>query len=162
MSIRFEGPAVFVADMAAARRFYEELLGQTVQFAVADAYTAYAGGMSLWTAASASEMIHGCTTTEPIGRQGRNNFELYFETDAIEQSWETIDAADVPVVHGVREMPWSQRCFRIQDPDGHLVEVAEPMTMVIKRLLDSGLPAQEVADRTMAPLEMVQAVAGGK
>lgn len=162
MSISFEGPAVFVADMGAARKFYENLLGLEVQFAVAEAYTAYAGGMSLWSAASASELIHGCTPAEAPGPQGRGNFELYFETDAIVEAWDIFEAAGVPIVHGVREMPWSQRCFRIQDPDGHLVEVGEPMTLVIRRLLDTGLSAQEVSDRTMAPLEMVQAAAKGK
>ncbi|MBU1001889.1 MAG: VOC family protein [Proteobacteria bacterium] len=161
MSIRFEGPAVFVENMGVARKFYEGLLGLEVQFAVADAYTAYVGGMSLWSASSASELIHGRTPTEPPGPQGRGNFELYFESDAIVEAWDTIEAAGAPVVHGVREMPWSQRCFRIQDPDGHLVEVGEPMPLVIRRLLDTGLSAQEVADRTMAPLEMVQAVAKG-
>ncbi|BBD08414.1 VOC family protein [Desulfovibrio ferrophilus] len=161
MSITFEGPAVFVADMNSARKFYEGLLGLEVQFAVAEAYTAYAGGMSLWSAASASELIHGCTPAEQPGPQGRSNFELYFETETIVESWDKIESAGVPIVHGVREMPWGQRCFRIQDPDGHLVEVGEPMPLVIRNLLKTGLSPQEVADRTMAPLEMVEAVAKG-
>jgi len=164
MSIRFGGPAVLVSDMGAARRFYEGLLGLKVLFAVKETYTAYECGMSLWAAASANELIHGRTSAEKPGPQGRDNFELYFETETIEQAWDTFETAGTPVVHGVREMPWAQRCFRVLDPDGHLVELGEPMGMVIRRLLETGLWPDEVADRTMTPIEMVRALAaaGGK
>ncbi|WP_461210364.1 VOC family protein [Desulfocurvus sp. DL9XJH121] len=159
MSIRFEGPAIFVADMAASRAFYEGLLDQETLFGVGENYTAYKGGLCLWEAGCALGAVHGVDGGGPAAPQGRDNFELYFESEDLDAAWARAQEAGAAAVHGPREMPWTQRCFRIQDPDGHLVEVGEPMPLVIRRLLDSGLSPEATAERTMTPLAMVQAVA---
>lgn len=159
MSIRFEGPAVFVSDMAAARAFYEGRLDQDVLFAVGETYTAYGSGLTLWGAAAARQMIHGTPPAEAPGPQGRDNFELYFESEDLDAAWARMDGARA--VHPVREAPWAQRCFRVLDPDGHIVEVGEPMPLVVRRLLADGLSAEEAAERTMVPLELVKSMAEG-
>lgn len=161
MSLQFKGPAILVTDMAASRAFYEDVLAQEILFAVADAYTAYKSDLSLWEAGGAHQMIHGAPPPTPPGKQGKDNFELYFEAEDLDTAWTEVDRHGADVVHGPRVMPWLQRCFRIKDPDGHLVEVGEPMPVVIKRLLDTGMPPDQVAEKTMAPLEMVQAIAKG-
>lgn len=155
MSISFEGPAIFVSDMAKARAFYEDVLGQEVLFAVADSYIAYTGGFSLWHVQSAHSMIKGEDVAEATP-QGRDNFEMYFEDAEIQDAWSRVSAAGVEVAHEIREMPWGQRCFRVLDPEGHLVEIGEPMEAVIRRLLDQGLDEQEVSRRTMVPVEVIQ------
>lgn len=160
MAIRFEGSAVFVSSMLDARTFYEQTLGQTVLFAVGDQYIAYEGGFSLWHHQNASESIHGTRPAGPATLQGHENFELYFETEELEDAWARTRASCSEPIHAMREMPWGQHCFRVRDPDGHIVEVAEPMSRVMKRLLDSGLTPEEVAKRTMTPLGLVQAMCG--
>jgi hypothetical protein len=67
--------------------------------------------------------------------------------------------ADVPVVHPLREQPWGQHVIRFYDPDGHVVEIGEPMPAVISRFLGQGLSVEEVARRTSMPLEIVQQMA---
>lgn len=162
MSITFEGPAVFVSDMTAARTFYEQVLGQSVLFAVGDQYAAFQGGFSLWQHQSAEETVHGRKPTGAPTPQGRENFELYFETPDLPAAWERTRAACCEPIHSIREMAWGQRCFRIRDTDGHIVEVGEPMPLVIKRFLDEGMAPEAVAERTMAPIEMVRAMCGDK
>jgi predicted enzyme related to lactoylglutathione lyase len=90
---------------------------------------------------------------------GARNFELYFEEDEIEAFAGGVDGAWV--FTPLEEMSWGQRTMKISDPDGHVVEVAESMPAVIRRLLGSGLSAGEVAQKTMFPLEFVRQAAAG-
>ncbi len=52
--------------------------------------------------------------------------------------------------------PWGQRDIRVYDPDKHIVEIAENMNTVIKRFFSQGMSAEEVAKRTMFPLDVVK------
>jgi hypothetical protein len=45
---------------------------------------------------------------------------------------------------------------RFYDPDRHIIEVGENMVMVVKRFLDSGLPAAETAARMDVTIEYVK------
>jgi hypothetical protein len=67
--------------------------------------------------------------------------------------------AGVQFVHPLREHPWGQRVFRLYDPDGHIVELGEPMPVVIQRFLVQHMSAEEIAQRTSMPLEIVQQIA---
>ncbi|MBI4804710.1 MAG: VOC family protein [Desulfovibrio sp.] len=159
MALSFEGPAVMVRDMASCRAFYENLLDQKVLFAVGDAYTAYASKFSLWEATGAHAMIFGNQAlSEPQNTDAV--FELYFESSEIESELEKMRVAKVPFIHELREQPWGQRCFRVRDPEGRIVEIGEPMPLVAKRFLAQGLSFEEVSKRTMLPVEIVRHIAG--
>jgi len=58
-----------------------------------------------------------------------------------------------------REQPWGQRGVRVYDPDGHIVEVGEPMWVVVQRFLAQGMSAAAVAERTSMPLAVVEQIA---
>ena len=64
--------------------------------------------------------------------------------------------SDLQWVHEIKEYPWGQRDIRVYDPDKHIVEIAEDMNTVIKRFFNQGMSAEEVAKRTMFPLEIVK------
>jgi hypothetical protein len=83
-------------------------------------------------------------------------FELYFESDNLDDMHKKLTAKKVEFVHDMIEQPWGQRVFRIYDPDKHMVELGEPMTAVIKRYLNQGMKLIEVAKRTSMPVEFVQ------
>jgi hypothetical protein len=70
-------------------------------------------------------------------------------------------AAEVWAVHPLREHPWGQCVFRVYDPDGHIVEIGEPMPIVIQRFLAQGLSLEAVSEKTSMPLEIVQQIAAG-
>ena len=69
---------------------------------------------------------------------------------------EAIDIPGLQWVHEIKEYPWGQRNIRIYDPDLHIVEIAEDMNTVFKRFFSQGMSAEEIAERTMFPLEAVK------
>ena len=156
MEIKYQSAVLFVREMHRSRSFYEGLLGQLV---VMDhgPNVAFANGLALWQADRASEIVYGSREHEgsPLGRR---NLELYFETDSLDAAWDRLQVANVPVVHSIREQPWGQRVFRVHDPDGHVVEIGEPMQAVITRLLQQGMTSNAVAERTSMPLDIVRQV----
>ena len=155
----FHSPAVFVRDMAACKDFYAAVLGQPVVFDLGD-YVAFQG-FSLWQEDLAGKMIHGEGTANAPMRAG-GGLELYFESGDLDGVWTELEAAGVPVLHAIVEQSWGQRCFRILDPDGRIVEVAETMGRTVRRLLDAGEGLEAVAERTMMPLELARRLAEGE
>jgi catechol 2,3-dioxygenase-like lactoylglutathione lyase family enzyme len=156
MTVQFQSSVIFVRDIQTSRRFYEELLGQEVEMDFG-ANVGYKGGFAIWQVDSAFSMIYQ-RPAEESERLGQDNFELYFETEDLDAIWTRLSNASVEVVHPVHEQPWGQRVIRVYDPDGHIVEVGEPMPLVIARFLAQGMAAEEVAERTLMPLEVVQQI----
>jgi catechol 2,3-dioxygenase-like lactoylglutathione lyase family enzyme len=153
----FKGAPVFISSMKDARWFYEKVLGQIPEIDAGE-YVAYVGGVSLWEKNAASGMIYG----QPFeGALGADNFELYFEADDIDAVWERAVELGAKTQNPLAEAPWGQRSFRLRDPDEYLVEVAEPMTLVIRRCLANGMSEADVVAKTHMPVEAVRHVAAG-
>lgn len=160
MTIKFQSSVIFVKDVEASRRFYEELLGQEVLMDHGP-NVGFVGGFAIWQADHADQMIFRRPSSER-GQLGRGNCELYFEADDLDAVWARLSEAGVQVVHPLREQPWGQRVFHLYDPDGHIVEFGEPMPVVIQRFLAQGMSAEEVAQRTSMSPEIVQQIAEGE
>ena len=158
MPIDYRSVCLFVADMDRARAFYEDVLGQTPVH-VLPGYVAYPH-FCLWGTATARRIIFDEAAAAPDGPMGRDNLELYFEDAAIEDAFERV-MTRAEIIHPLKSAPWGQRAFRLRDPDGHIIEVAEPMEAVIERLRDKGLSPAEIAAATMMPAEFVASVLGG-
>ena len=157
MPIDYRSVCLFVADMDRARLFYEDVLGQTPVH-VLPGYVAYPH-FCLWGTATARRIIFDEDAAAPDGPMGRDNLELYFEDAAIEDAFERV-MTRAEIIHPPKSAPWGQRAFRLRDPDGHIIEVAEPMDAVILRLSDTGLGPVEIAGATMMPEEFVRMVLG--
>jgi Glyoxalase/Bleomycin resistance protein/Dioxygenase superfamily. len=158
MTIRFEGPAVLVADIDASRAFYADILAQEV-LADHGPHVAFAGGFSIWQADHAITIIHPGTGTPPA-RLGHDNFELYFESHDLDGDFQRVAAQWEALIHPIEEAPWGQRAFRLHDPDGHVVEVGEPLAVLVRRLMEQGLNATQISERTSIPVDAVAAMAG--
>lgn len=156
MSITFEGTAVFVTDMVKARHFYATILQQEVM-ADFGKNVLFASGFSLWQADHATGVIFGGKQNTPIP-VSHDNFEMYFESPELDTTWESVSRQWDDIIQPIHEAPWGQRGFRLRDPDGHIVEVAEPLPVLIKRLLNEGLTPEAVSARTSVPVEMVIAM----
>lgn len=156
MNIQLLSSVIFVKDMPASRRFYENLLGRQVLMDHGP-NVGYVGGLALWQVDHAHEIMFGRTCA--ADKLGQDNFELYFETSELEAVHTQMIQAGVPLVHPLIEQPWGQRVFRVYDPDGHIVEIGEPMDAVIARFLRQGLTVAQVAQRTSMPVEIVQQMA---
>jgi hypothetical protein len=120
----------------------------------------FVGGFAIWQVDHAYQIMFERPPGE-VGQLGRENCELYFEADDLDAVWARLSEAGLQLVHPLREQPWGQRVFRLYDPDGHIVELGEPMPVVILRFLAQGMSAKEVAGRTSMPVEVVQQIAQG-
>lgn len=86
-----------------------------------------------------------------------NNFQLYFEVEDLAH-WENKLKAipEIEFIHERKEYPWGQNVIRFYDYDKYIVEVSESMISVAKRFLAQGLSVEEVAERTMFPIDVVK------
>jgi len=159
MTLTFQASVIFVQDIVASRRFYEELLGQEVEMDHG-ASISFKGGLALWQVEHAFQTIYE-RTPESTEQPGRQEHELHFETTDAQATSVRLLEAGVEPVHPVREMPWGKRIFRVRDPDGHIVAIGERMPAVIARLLGQGMSARAVAERTGMPFEIVEQSAEG-
>lgn len=124
MRLKFINSLVFVADMERAVCFYRDLLGQAIAQDHGD-FVQLENGLALHSGPALETTMFGepQSGTRPYGR---GNLVLYFEVEDIAEAFERI-APEVAVIHPVQTQTWGQRVFRFTDPDGHTVEVGEPM-----------------------------------
>lgn len=149
--MRYTGTLIVVRDMAASIRFYQEVLGLEV---VQDfgANVTLTGGISLQTLESWQEWIGGT----PVTLRSHAG-ELYFEEEDMDGFLDRLQGLPISYVHPPLEHRWGQRVVRFYDPDGHIVEVGEDMTQVVKRFAHSGMTEEQVARRMDVPVDYVRA-----
>ena len=131
-----------VADVKAARGFYEDLFGLEVcqDYGINVSFTC---GLSLQ---QEFDWLVGLQK-ERIGKKS-NNMELCFETEDLDHFLEQLRRyPGAERLGDVVEHGWGQRVVRFYDLDGHLVEVGEDMGMVVRRFLRSGMTMEEVSNR---------------
>ena len=148
--MRYISTLIAVRDLAASLRFYREALGMEV---VQDfgANVVLSGGVALQTLESWREFLGG----KPVSLRSHTG-ELYFEETDMDGFLERLKAMDISYVHPPREHRWGQRVVRFYDPDGHIVEVGEDMTRVVKRFAAQGMTEEQVARRMDVSLDYVR------
>lgn len=150
--MKFMSPLLVVKDIERGKTFYREVLGANVVFDLG-ANVTLDGPIALQT----EESWLAFTGQQPGQTQYRaGDAELYYEEEELDAFLQRLAEQKVDYLHEVKEMPWAQRCVRFYDPDGHIIEVAESMDAVCKRLHEQGLPLEEIAERTMIPLEVLR------
>jgi catechol 2,3-dioxygenase-like lactoylglutathione lyase family enzyme len=160
MNAQFRSAILFVKDMAASRHFYEQMLGQQVDmdFGV---NVGYVGGLALWDVQAVFEVVFH-RSPDGDARLGHDNLEIYFEIEDLDAAQKFLMAEGVNLVHPIVEQPWAQRVLRVYDPDGHIIELAEPMPIVVRRLAASGLSKQAIRERTAMPTEFIEQTLAGE
>ena len=148
--MRYISTLIAVRDLAASLRFYREALGMEV---VQDfgANVVLSGGVVLQTLESWREFLGG----KPVSLRSHTG-ELYFEEADMDGFLERPKAMDISYVHPPLEHRWGQRVVRFYDPDGHIVEVGEDMTQVVKRFAAQGMTEEQVARRMDVSLDYVR------
>ena len=138
--MKYNCTVISVADINAARKFYEDLFGLEVfqDYGINIAFTC---GLALqqdfdW-------LVH--LPKESILRKS-NNVELCFEEQDFDSFLHKLKKyPNIECLGEVIEHSWGQRVIRFYDLDGHIIEVGENMKMVIKRFLASGMTIDEVS-----------------
>lgn len=126
MGLKFINSIAFVKDISTSKTFYAEILGLKI---VEDhgAFVLFEDHFALHQAHELAVTVWGADcppgTDQP---QGRQNLLLYFETEELEQRFAQIKDR-VKLIHPLQRQAWGQVVFRFYDPDGHVVEIGEPL-----------------------------------
>lgn len=150
---KYQAAVFFVSDVEKSKHFYNVILGQkiTVDFG---ANVGFEGGLSIWEKNYALNTIFKDKASNLA--IGGNNAEIYFEAQNLESLFESLVRQQVNVIHSIREHPWGQRAFRIQDPDNHIIEIGESMVDVVLRLHKEGFSVEDIAEKSMMPQESIE------
>jgi catechol 2,3-dioxygenase-like lactoylglutathione lyase family enzyme len=152
--LKFDGPLIVVNDMARARHFYEQLLGQKVKFDFGPNVPFEGFSIHL---KSHFQSLLGDVAQFPVAQKSHWG-ELYFETDDLEPIYHRLKEAGTEFIHAICEQPWGQRVMRFYDPDGHIVEIGETMQAVVWRFYEQGLSIDIIHERSAMPREFIESV----
>jgi catechol 2,3-dioxygenase-like lactoylglutathione lyase family enzyme len=151
----FRSVVLLVEDIQKSKHFYNSVLGQKVVMDFGK-NVGFEGGLAIWERDYALNLIFQ-EKTQKI-EVGANNAEIYFESDDLDDLIKRLAKEEIKVIHSIREQPWGQRTFRVYDPDNHIVEFAESMESVVLRLDMKGFNLEEIAKKSMMPMDFIKMV----
>jgi catechol 2,3-dioxygenase-like lactoylglutathione lyase family enzyme len=139
MKAKFICPLFVVRDMEVSRKFYENMLGQEVEYDFA---------------------IHRMSHFESLTGNSdiifnSNNAELYFESTELVELRDELVRSGIHFIHDIVDQPWKQQVMRFYDPDGHIIEVGEPLNYTARRLSAEGLSEDQISLTMGVPPESV-------
>ena len=149
--LKYHSCVLFVSDVEKSKNFYKDLLGQRIESDFGR-FIGFIGGFGIWEKTFAHEMMG---LKEDECSISCKEVELYFEINDIESLYTTLKNEKITFVHDIIESPWHQRSFRIYDPDNHIIEISEPMNVVIERLYDEGISHNQIIKQTQMPKNIV-------
>lgn len=145
--------ALFVKDINTSKKFYSEILGLSIQLDFGK-NVIYSDGFAIWEIQN-SHIIPSILGLDNISDNRFNRFELYFESESLQQDFEYLKSKNVTFVNEIHEEPWGQLTIRFFDPDKHLIEIGESMKQLITRFHNQGLTLEEINIKTSVPIEEI-------
>ena len=139
---------ISVANINAARRFYQDLFGLEV-------YQDYGKNIA-FTCVLALQQDFDWLVNIPKEKvlKKSHNAEIVFEEQDFNGFVNKLKGyPDIEYLGEVIEHSWGQRVIRFYDLDGHIIEVGEDMKMVIKRFLNTGMSMEEVSAKMDVSVE---------
>ena len=148
--MKYTGTLIAVTDMEKSKAFYRDVLGLAVT-ADFGANVTLAGVVVLQTMETWKELIQ----SDEITLDNRAS-ELYFEETDMDTFLSHLQNRGVSYVHPPLEHSWGQRAVRFYDPDRHIIEVGEDITMVVKRFAAQNMTVAQIAKRMDVPEDCVR------
>ncbi len=112
--IRFQHAIIFTSDIAAAKGFYNGLLGLDIVQDF-DTFVLLEGNLALHRA----DVFYGYLEKPYSGEaMGRDNLDLYFTTGELKEAEERLKSAGVRFIHGIRKFPWGEPLCAFMIPTG--------------------------------------------
>lgn len=138
--MRYGCTVLSVADVNAARQFYQDLFGLEL-------YQDYGINIAFTCGLSLQQEFHWLVNLPKEAIQKKtNNIELCFEEEAFDGFLEKLkNYPAIEYLGDVMEHTWGQRVVRFYDLDGHIIEVGESMKMVVQRFLDASMTMEEIS-----------------
>lgn len=150
----FTNVVIFVKDIEISKIFYCDLLGQEVEFDFGKNVT-FKSGISLWELRKELP-IAKALGNERLQNKNTNQFEIYFETADLDETFKTLQNNTVSFLHDVHEEPWGQRTVRFFDPDNHLIEIGETMKSFVQRFHKQGFSPAQISERTTIGIDIIK------
>jgi len=150
--VKFKGPMLIVKDIDKSKEFYTKILGVRVISDLGENAT-LTGGLSLQTEESWSKFTGH---SESFFDYGGNVSEYYFEEENFENFINRIENENIEFVGEVTTMSWGQKVIRFYDPDKHIIEVGEDLSVMMKRLYEDGLSIDELVEKTFLKKSMIE------
>jgi len=141
--MKYESTALFVSNIEKSKQFYRDIIGLDIMMDNV-IHVAFISGLNIWDSASAYNVIFNKENEASHGHK----MELCFASENIQKDYEKISQTETEIINPLFEQPWSQLAFRVYDPDGNIVEIAESIQDTFRRLLDDGLTMAQVSERT--------------
>jgi catechol 2,3-dioxygenase-like lactoylglutathione lyase family enzyme len=126
MNLKFINPIVFVKDIHLSKAFYAETLGLKL---VEDhgPFVLFENHLGLHQARELADTVWKAAAPSGARQlQGHQNLLLYFETAALEEAFARLKDR-VQLIHPIERQAWGRMVFRFYDPDGHVIEIGEPL-----------------------------------
>lgn len=149
--MEFKLALLAVKSVEVSKRFYKELFDQEVVFDLGKNVT-FSGGFAI-------QEDFPWLIDLPINSviEKSNNMELYFEVDDFDGFIEKLSSYEnINYVHLPKKHDWQQRVVRIYDPDYHIIEIGESMTVIAKRYLSQGYSEEETSKIIQHPIEFIR------
>ncbi len=158
-NVRYLSAVLFVRDIAAAKRFYMDLLGMEIDLDFGT-NVGLKGGLTLWQL-DPGQVLPRRLGMEATSDRKTNRFELYFEAADTGVVLAKLKASGTEFLHEMEEEPYGQLTMRVFDPDRHLIEIAETMEAMVRRMHAGGLTPEQVSQKSAIPLDRVEKYLGG-
>ncbi len=114
---------LFVEDLAAARRFYQEVFGLPIRFEDANSVVFDFGNtlINLLRATEARGLIEPAVVAP---REAGSRLQLTIDVDDVDATCAELARRGVKLLNGPMDRPWGVRTASFVDPGGHVWEVA--------------------------------------
>lgn len=146
---------LLVDDIGISKTFYQTLFNFEIKHDFGENIV-FKNGFSIWQKKRAHQIIFG---EKRDSLNFEKSTELYFETSQIEKMWSRIISdKNIDIIHEIKEEQWGQRTLRIFDPDKFIIEIAEPMDHVVKRLAQSNCSIEAIAQKTQVSMKEVKQI----
>lgn len=155
--MKFQCALLAVKDIEVSKKFYKDIFEQTVILDLGWNVT-LSGGFALQ-----QEFAWLCDLPKDSVVQKSHNMELYFDEEDFDAFIQKLERyPEVQYVHKVKTYEWKQRVVRLYDPDFHIIEIGESMSVIARRYLSQGYSVEETAKEIQHPIEFVEKVKNEK
>lgn len=125
--MKFKNVLIVVKDIEVSKRFYKDIFGLEVVLNQ-EGNVILTEGLVLQDKSVWENLIKKAVAWRGHGA------ELYFEEGDIDGFLRKLDESSYGIEYINRDLrhSWGQRAVRLYDPDGHVIEVGEPVNMIME------------------------------
>ena len=117
---------LFVEDLGAAKRFYEEVFGLPIHWQDDNSAVFVFGAtmINLLDTREAPELIQPASVASP---DGGSRMQFTISVADVDQLCSELTGRGVELLNGPLDRPWGIRTASFKDPGGHIWEIAQPL-----------------------------------